>query len=175
MAMKLDMSKAYDRVEWNFLIKIMGRMGFHSKWIRWIYECVSTVSFSIMVNGEPRGHIVPSRGLRQKDPLSPYLFLLCSEGLNGLINHAFREGKIQGYFLCRNGPKISHLFFVDDSLLFCRASLEDVTTIQNILEVYETASGQKRNKEKTTLFFGKSVSGMAKNSIKELLGVSKIK
>ena len=94
MAMKLDMSKAYDRVEWNFLIKIMERMGFHSKWIRWIYECVSTVSFSIMVNGEPRGHIVPSRELRQKDPLSPYLFLLCFEGLNGLINHAFREGKI---------------------------------------------------------------------------------
>ena len=94
MAMKLDMSKAYDRVEWNFLIKIMEMMGFHSKWIRWIYECVSTVSFSIMVNGEPRGHIVPSRELRQKDPLSPYLFLLCSEGRNGLINHAFREGKI---------------------------------------------------------------------------------
>ena len=64
MAMKLDMSKAYDRVEWNFLIKIMERMGFHPKWIGWIYECVSTVSFSIMVNGEPRGRIVSSRGLR---------------------------------------------------------------------------------------------------------------
>ena len=96
MAMKLDMSKAYDRVEWNFLIKIMERMGFHSKWIRWIYECVSTVSFSIMVNGEPRGNIVQTRGLRQMDPLSPYLFLLCSEGLNGLINNVVNEGNIWG-------------------------------------------------------------------------------
>ena len=64
MAMKLDMSKAYDRIEWNFLIKIMERMGFHPKWVGWIYECVSTVSFSIMVNGEPRGRIVSSWGLR---------------------------------------------------------------------------------------------------------------
>ena len=178
MAMKLDMSKAYDRVECNFLIKIMERMGFHKKWVGWIYECVSTISFSIMVNGEPRGHIVPSRGLRQLrqgDPLSPYFFLLCSKGLNGLINNAMHEGKIQGYSLCRTGPKISHLFFADDSLLFCRASLGDVTTIQNILEVYETASRQQINKEKTTLFFGKSVSKEVKNSVKELLGVLGIK
>ena len=150
-------------------------MGFHPKWVGWIYECVSTVSFSIMVNGEPRGHIVPSRGLRQGDPLSPHLFLLCFEGLNGLINNVVYEGKIQGYSLCRYGPKISHLFFADDSLLFCRASLGDVTTIQNILEVYESASGQQINKEKTTLFFGKSVSEGVKNSMKELLGVSEIK
>ena len=92
-----------------------------------------------------------------------------------MINQAVRKGKIQGYSLCRNGPKISHLFFTDDSLLFCRARLKDVTTIQNILAVYETASSQQINKEKTTLFFGKSISDMAKNSIKELLGVSEIK
>ena len=78
----------------------------------------SFVSFSILVNGEPMGHIVPSRGLRQGDPLSPYLFLLCSEGLNGLIQNAVNDRKIQGFSLCRGGPKISHLFFVDDSLLF---------------------------------------------------------
>ena len=173
--MKLDMSKVYDRVEWDFLKKIMERMGFHSKWVGWIFECVSTISFSIMVNGEPRGHIVPSRGLRQGDPLSPYLFLLCSEELNGLINNAVREGKIQGYSLCRNGPKISHLFFADDSVLFYRARLEDVTTIQSILEVYESASGQQINKEKTPLFFGKTVTDVAKDSIKELLGVPEIK
>ena len=91
MTMKLDMSKAYDRVEWIFLVKILEKMGFHEKWIGWIYECVSSISFSILVNGEPRGDIVPTRGLRQRDPLSPYLFLLCSKGLNGLIQHAINE------------------------------------------------------------------------------------
>ena len=85
MSMKLDMSKDYDRVEWLFMMKIMERMGFHSKWRGWIYECISTISFSIMVNGELRDNIVPTRGSRQGDPLSPYLFLLCSEGLNGLF------------------------------------------------------------------------------------------
>ena len=69
----------------------MEMMGFRLKWIRRIYECVSLVSFSIMVNGEPRGHIVPTRGLRQSNPLSPYLFSLCFEGLNGLIHHAVNE------------------------------------------------------------------------------------
>ena len=72
----------------------MERMGFHSKWVGWMYECISFVFFSIMVNGEPRGHIVPTRGLRQGNPLSPYLFLLCSKGLNGLIQHAINDGKM---------------------------------------------------------------------------------
>ena len=70
----------------------------------------SFVSFSILVNGEPMGHIVPSRGLRQGDPLSPYLFLLCSEGLNGLIQNAVNDRKIQGFSLCRGGPIISPYF-----------------------------------------------------------------
>ena len=90
-----------------------------------------------MVNGEPRGNIVPNRGLRQGDPLSLYLFLLCSEGFNGLIHHAVNEGKINGYALCRGGPKISHLFFVDDNLVFCHAKVEEVKSIQDILKVYK--------------------------------------
>ena len=76
-----------------------------------------------MVN---RGDIRPSRGLRQGDPLSPYLFLLCSEGLNRMLQRAAVEDGIRGFSLCKRGPKISHLFFADDSLLFCRASLADL-------------------------------------------------
>ena len=78
-----------------------------------------------MVNGEPRGNIVPNRGLRQGDPLSLYLFLLCSEGFNGLIHHAVNEGKIKEFSLCRGGPKISHIFFADDSVLFYHAKVEE--------------------------------------------------
>lgn len=103
------------------------------------------------------------------------MFLLCFEGLNGLIHHVVNEGKINGYSLCRGGPKISHLYFADDSLLFCHAKVEEVKSIQAILKVCEKASGQQINAEKTTLFFGKLVREETKNSIKLLPGVPKIK
>ena len=112
------------------------------------------------------GDIKPTRGLRQGNPLSPYLFLLVSEGLNGLIQQAVTVGDLRGFSLCHNGPRISHLFFVDDTLLFCRAELKEVQTIQNILQKYELASRQNINSGKTTLFFGKSVSLVSKNAIK---------
>ena len=92
MAMKLDMSKAYDRVEWVFLEKILFKMGFSDTWVALIMECIISVSYSILVNGEPKGVIVPSRGLRQGDLLSPYLFLFCAEGLNALLLNAADEG-----------------------------------------------------------------------------------
>ncbi|XP_075645296.1 uncharacterized protein LOC142616302 [Castanea sativa] len=114
----------------------MEKMGFKDRWIQLIYECISSVSYSILVNGEPHGDIQPTRGLRQGDPLSPYLFLLVSEGLNGLIQQAMAAGDIRGFSLCRNGPQISHLFFADDTLLFCRAELRE-NAIKNLLGVPE--------------------------------------
>ena len=125
MAIKLDMSKAYDRVEWPYLESVMRRLGFTEKWINLMMLCVKTVSYSILVNGEPRGWIKPSRGIRQGDPLSPFLFLLCTEGLHGLITKAAAQGDIKGYSLCRNSPRLTHLLFADDSLLFCRATIQE--------------------------------------------------
>uniref|UniRef100_A0A2N9HZK5 Reverse transcriptase domain-containing protein n=1 Tax=Fagus sylvatica TaxID=28930 RepID=A0A2N9HZK5_FAGSY len=171
MALKLDMSKAYDRVEWSFLEKIMSQMGFHQKWISIMTECISTVSYSILVNGEPHGYIQPSRGLRQGDPLSPYLFLLCAEGLHSLIQKANMDGDIQGISLCRNGPKISHLFFADDSLLFSRATPNACEKIQGILAQYEKASGQQVNRDKTTIYFSKNTPEASQHIIKEALEV----
>lgn len=119
MALKLDMSKAYDRLEWIFLQQIMEKMGFHPVWVGWMLECIWSVTYSVLINGEPKGHKVPTRGICQRDPLSRYLFLLSPEGLNGLIEQVVAGKHIEGFSLCRNGLRISHLFFEDDSLLFC--------------------------------------------------------
>lgn len=100
MAFKLDMSKAYDRVEWYFLREVMKRMGFNDKWVELIMECVSTVSYSLLINGEPMGNIKPSRGIKQGDPLSTYLFLLYLEGLHRMIKKAADNGDIQGVSIC---------------------------------------------------------------------------
>ena len=175
MAMKLDMSKTYDRVEWKFLARIMEKMGFCEKWVALVLECISTVSYSILVNGEPKRDIKPSRGIRQGDPLFPYLFLLCSEGLNRMLQQVAANDQIRGFSLCKRGPRISHLFFVDDSLLFCRASRSDLQVIQNNLVLYEQASGQKLNWEKTSIFFSKTVSEETKASLSDFLGEQEVK
>ena len=174
MALKLDMSKAYDRVEWNYLESLMLKMGFSTNWTALIMACVKSVTYSLLINGEPKGLITPTRGIRQGDPLSPFLFLLCTEGLHGLIEDAARVGDLRGFSLCNRGPKLTHLFFADDSLLFCRANLVECSNILKLLGVYEQSSGQKINKDKTALFFSKSTPQATKDSIKGLLGVQEI-
>ena len=139
MTLKLDMSKAYDRVEWVWLEKVMEKLGFANRIRDLIMRCVSTVTYSIKINRVPRGHIIPFRGIRQGDPLSPYLFLLCAKGLFALIQSAVDRGQMEGVKICRGGPRLSHLFFADDSLLFCKATLEECDELQRLLGVYEKA------------------------------------
>ena len=170
MALKLDMSKAYNWVKWIFLEKILLKMGFQASWVGLIVECITTVSYSILMNGEPKGLIQPSRGLRQGDPFSPYLLLFCAKGLNALITKAVEVGEVIGFLICKRGPKITHLFFADDCLLFCRSTLEECKKIQELLAFYEAASGQQVNKDKTTLFFfSKNTSEVDPEAIKESL------
>ena len=141
MDLKLDMRKAYDRVEWVFLEKIMLKMGFNVRWVSTIMACIKSVSYSILLNGQPHGHIVPERGLRQGDPLSPYLFLLVTKGMHSLFKKAEENRVIRSVSLCVNGPRISYLLFADDNLVFCRATISKCVQIQSILHRYEQASG----------------------------------
>lgn len=137
MAAKLDMSKAYDRVEWGFLKTMMEEMGFAPSWVTFILKCVSTVSYTILLNGTKGECFRPTRGLQQGDPLSPYIFLLCNEGLSSLMRIAIMRGDIKGLKACRRRPQISHLFFADDCILFGEATNEGAGNIKEVLKEYE--------------------------------------
>ena len=89
---KLDLEKAYDHINWDFLMSVMQKMGFGEKWAGWIRWCISTASFSVLINGSPAGFFQGTRGLRQGDPISPYLYVLGMEALSCLINKAVRGG-----------------------------------------------------------------------------------
>ncbi|KAF5454628.1 hypothetical protein F2P56_024278 [Juglans regia] len=171
MALKLDMSKAYDKVEWNFIEAIMIKMDFPGHWIHITKACLSSVSYSILVNGEPQKNFVPSRGLRQGDPLSPYLFILCAEALFSLLRHAEACGSLTPVAIGRGPVKVNHLFFADDSLLFCQAKYEEINCVLKILELYEKGSGQVINKDKSAIYFSKNTALMTQQQIMHLAGV----
>ena len=171
MAIKTDMSKAYDRIEWGFLRAILARFGFDEKWISWIMACVETVSYSFLINGSPRGRIVPSRGLRQGDPLSPYLFILCTELLAGLCEKAQQQGKLRGIRVARGCPLITHLLFADDTMFFCQSSPKCVTALKEIIRAYEYVSGQQINYAKSSITFSAKTPTEVKTRVKTELNI----
>ncbi|KAL6223151.1 hypothetical protein ACLB2K_006541 [Fragaria x ananassa] len=152
------MAKAYDRVEWGFLAKVMEKMGFRERWISLMIDCISTASYSVNCNGEPKGFIYPQRGLQQGDPLSPYLFLICAKGLSALLRKEEETGGIQGVKVANGAPPINHLLFADDSLIFGDATMSECKRLKEILSIYEAASGQKINYAKSAISFSPSTS-----------------
>nr|XP_027090317.1 uncharacterized protein LOC113711350 [Coffea arabica] len=169
MSIKLDMSKAYDRVEWKYLGRIMIHMGFCPIFVQWIMACISSVSYSFNLNGRKVGYIKPSRGIRQGDPLSPYLFILCTEGFSNLINKAVDRKELTGIKVSKDSPMVSHLFFADDSLLCCKASKKEVLKIKEVINHYGQASGQVVNFEKSAMFFSKNTPNRIRKEVCKVL------
>lgn len=153
MALKVDMSKAYDRIEWDYLRAIQIQMGYSCWWVQLIMQCVRTVSYQVTHARKEVGPILPSRGIRQGDPLSPYLFILCAEGLSALLRRYEQSKWIQGIKLCRSAPSITHILFADDSYLFCKANKESADQILRLLQTFEKGSGQKVNMAKSSIFY----------------------
>ncbi|OMO64624.1 reverse transcriptase [Corchorus capsularis] len=174
MALKLDLNKAYDRVEWLFLERIMQRMEFPDNWVARIMMCVRSVSYSISINGELSEKIIPTRGIRQGDPLSPYLFLFCMEGLSALLQDAARNGDIEGVAVNRFAPKVTHLFFADDCLLFLKASLEESDVVGELLSRFALASGQQINIDKSAILFSQNTPQALRDTIMQRMEVSRV-
>ncbi|CAA7029244.1 unnamed protein product [Microthlaspi erraticum] len=171
MAIKTDMTKAYDRVEWEFIKLVMERMGFHSTWIGWIMQCVTSVTFQILINGAAKGRVIPTRGIRQGDPLSPYLFILCSEVLSGLCSKAQDNSQIAGIRIANGSPRINHLLFADDTMFFCKSNEKTCKALKDILQKYEEASGQKINCQKSAFTFSKKTPAGIRARVKDQLGI----
>jgi hypothetical protein len=170
-AIKLDMAKAYDRVEWIYLRAIMAKLGFSDQWINVIMKCVETVSFSVRVNGRFSDFFKPSRGIRQGDPISPYLFLMCAEGLSCLLKFSGEAHLSKGIRVGIHAPWVSHLLFADDCLIFTQASAAGAARLHNILEVYREGSGQLVNKAKSAIFFSGNCNDEMKHEVFEATGI----
>lgn len=132
MALKLDVSKAYDRIEWCFLEHMLGRLGFPRAIVELIMLCVSTVSYSFLLNGAPVGSLTPNRGIRQGDPLSPYLFICCVEAFIQMVEAAVRQGRLNGIQIAPSAPIISNLCFADDTILFSQANIQEAEVVRSI-------------------------------------------
>jgi hypothetical protein len=161
---KVDFEKAYDSVSWTFLDYMMQRFGFGVRWRRWIKACVFCGNLSILVNGSPTKEINIQRGLKQGDPLAPFLFLLVVEGLSAAVRTAEEKNLYSGFKVGNSGVSISHLQYADDTIFLGEASAENLWSIKAILRGFELASGLKVN-------FGKS-KVMGVNVSSEFLGVA---
>ena len=155
MLCKLDIERPYDHLNWNFLLFVMQRMGFGEKWIGWISWCIFTSTFLVLINGTPVGFFNSSRGLRQGDPLSPYLFVIDIEALSRLLFRIVRgERYLSG---CRingisgNGVLVSHLLFADNTLVFCEASQDQMAYLSCLLMWFEVISSLRINLDKSEI------------------------
>ena len=127
------MAKAYDRVSWDFLRKILSRFGFQEAWINLVMQCVETIDFSVSINGVLTSYFKPQKGLRQGDPISPYLFILMAEYLSRLILNEQQKGNIKGIRITKHCPPMTHSQFADDTVVFGELSALEIQSILAVL------------------------------------------
>lgn len=141
LVIKLDFEKAFDNLNWKYILRMLNLMGFPRLWIKWMKECLQSAWVSVLVNGSPTKEFQMQKGVRQGDPISPFLFIIAVEGLNWLFKRALNQGILNGLVIGNDGPVITHLQFADDTLVFCKANLEEVQVVKKILCDFEEFSG----------------------------------
>lgn len=150
-AIKFDISKAFDSVEWSFLLNVLHALHFPDKFIKWIALCVTTASFSVQVNGDLAGFFQSKHGLRQGCSLSPYLFVICMNILSTLLDKSALEREFGFHQKCRD-LTITHLCFADDMLVFTDGSLGSIEGVVRVFDRFARMSGIRINMEKTVMY-----------------------
>lgn len=156
MAIKIDFEKAYDRLWWSFIKESLMELRLPIRMIELIMQCVCSTNLQILWNGEPTDAFKPSRGIRQGDPLSPYLYVICMESLSHLIESATQLGVWKPVRASRNGPPVSNLAFADDLILFGEATVDQAAIISACLDQFCDASGSKVSHSKSRVYFSQN-------------------
>ncbi|XP_068331493.1 uncharacterized protein [Pyrus communis] len=171
MALKLDMAKGYDRVEWSFLNAMLHKLRFDDIFCQWVMKCVQTIPYCVVVNGEATSYITPSRGLRQRGPLSLFLFLNCVEGFSSLLHNEERVGRIRGIIVNNLAEPLSYVFFANDLVFFCQATKIEALNVNCLLQQDAEGSGQFINLEKSSVHFSGGCSQVVKAWLSQVLGI----
>jgi hypothetical protein len=156
--LKIDLAKTFERIEWKFIASALTRKGLPDHFISLIYACISSPTFSIIINGQSFARFKSSRGIRQGCPLSPSLFVLAVNELSLAMQEALQGNNLSGISLGPNSPPIHSLLFADDLLVCGKANMQEATSISRILNQFCQQSGQLPNWSKSGIMFSKNVS-----------------
>ena len=151
VALKIDLRKAFDSINWNYIIAGMVAIGIPATMISWIEKCITTPHFSVSLNGELHGFFPTTKGLRQGDPLSPYLFVLAMEGLSGIIRQRTAGSGFRYHRNCK-ATKLTHICFADDLMLFCHGDITSIATLKEAVGTFTACSGLHINSDKSSLY-----------------------
>ncbi|KAJ9548768.1 hypothetical protein OSB04_021311 [Centaurea solstitialis] len=149
---KVDFEKAYDSVSWDFLLDMLDKMGFGRKWRNWVGSCLRSSRISILVNGSPTEEFSMEKGIRQGDPMAPFLFLVVAEGLHIMVEEAIEKGLYKGLKVGSGGVILSHLQYVDDVVFFGEWGSENIVNLIKLLKCFHDVSGLKININKCNIF-----------------------
>lgn len=173
-AVKLDMQKVYDRVEWDFLLEVLMHKGFSPRWIGWIKQCISTVSYTVLVNGKRTKSIQPTRGLWQGDPTSPYLFILVVDVLSRQIKKVITEKQLSGIHIKRGCLILHHLFFLNNYLFFLEGTVHNLQVLRSIIDAYCNTFSQGVNLAKSSLYLSSNVSDTGRTIMVTAMGIQSV-